>query len=210
MAENILRRFMEPFAKWAAPLFRGADRRKLLVFLYLAVGGAVLLLLFRPAPRGAMQPTAGQTAPRAGGDWGQYRTEPEIRRLERELAGILGQIAGAGRVRVSLTLATSSGSQWEENRRRNRRTVENRGQDGSVEITTEETEETTLALARRADGSEAPIGTLSTAARVAGAIVVADGAQDPAIRANLARAAAVYLGLGLHRIMVFAREAETE
>ena len=184
-----------------APILRTSQRRMIIFCSCLAAVGLALLIMTRttPSPQAV---THTSVEPMAG------TRNLDADRLARELAGILAQIAGAGRVEVRLTLINSTASQWERNRRYNQQTVEDRGQDGGVRVTREETEETTLALARRADGSEAPIEILTAAAQVAGAIVVADGAKVPRIKAELARATAAFLGIGLHRIAVFAREAD--
>jgi len=130
----------------------------------------------------------------------------DAERLAENLAAILGQVAEAGRVEVRLTITAAAASQWEHNRRINHRTVEERAQDGGVQVTTEETEDTTLALARRPDGSESPIERASIPPQIAGAIIVADGARSPRVKAELTRAAAAFLGISLHRVMVFPRE----
>ncbi len=189
--------------QWLAPFLRNSQRSLVLVLCFLAGLGLFLLLMTRSAV--PQQPAASQEAVSGGSD---RAAEDAGDRLERELAAVLQEVAGAGRVSVRLTLAASESNEWEQNKRSNRRTVEDRTQDGGVQVTSEETIETTLALARRPDGSEAPVAAVAKAPRVAGAIIVADGADDPRVRADLARAAAVFLGLGLHRIAVLAQEAE--
>ncbi len=202
MAETNQWRWPTALEQWLAPLLRASKRRTVLLLACLIGGGAFLLWAARPLPpRTAPSPAPSLTEKADNG--------PELGsgRLAAELSTILARIAGAGRVDVRLTLAASGANQWEENRRRNYRTVEDRAEDGGVQVTTEETEETTLALTRRTDGSEAPVERSVTAPQIAGAIVVADGANDPRIKAELARAAAAFLGIGLHRVMVFPRTA---
>ena len=205
MDERNPRSFPDGLASPLAPLLR-ASRRKIVVLLSsLAASGLALLLLAKvPGPR-----TEGETkeAPAPASISVQAG---EAGSLAEDLEAILGQIAGAGRVEVRLTLEVSAARDWEENRRRDRRTTEERTQEGTLQITSEETEETTLALARKADGSEAPVEKAARMPAVAGAIVVADGAADPELRAELARAAATFLGVGLHRVVVLPREAEIE
>ena len=202
MTENNQWRWSSTLEQWLAPLLRASKRRTVLLLACLVGGGIFLLWATRPlSPRTTPSPAP---SPPEAANSGPERGSG---RLAADLSAILARIAGAGRVEVRLTLAVSGANQWEENRRRSYRTTEERAQDGGVQITTEETEETTLALTRRADGSEAPVERSVTAPQIAGAIVVADGANDPRIKAELTRAAAAFLGVGLHRVMVFPRTA---
>ncbi len=197
-----MKQLPDAITRWLTPILR-ASQRKTVVFLCCLAGlGLALLLVTRPAP-----PAAGTTP----GSAAQASTPAPVSALGAgdlalELADILEQIDGAGRVEIRLSLAVSRASEWERNLRHNQRTVEDRTQDGGVQVTSEETEETTLALARRADGSETPVERFSTAPQINGAIVVADGARDPGVQSELARAASAFLGIGLHRVLVFARE----
>ncbi|MGQ9778564.1 MAG: hypothetical protein ACUVRM_01630 [Bacillota bacterium] len=174
------------------------------LLLFSAFVGLVLLLLTKELiPR---SPTGGteKTAPPNP----LPVTNGEDASLAEELAAILSQVAGAGRVEVRLTFEASTAREWEENRRRNRRTSEERTKEGNLQITSEETEETTLAVVRKADGSETLVEKAARMPVVAGAIVVAEGAADPEIRAELARATATFLHIGLHRVVVLPRKEE--
>lgn len=196
MNEKETRLLPEGLTHWMAPVLGAAKSKVLALCLSVAAVGLALLLLTKPVPPAPAQTAQDQkTGSEEAGD-----------RTAQELAEILSRIAGAGRVEVRLTFAASAGRDWEQNRRHTRRTVEDRGEDGSVQITSEETDETTLALVRRSDGGEAPVEKGSYPARVAGAIVVADGAADPRVGAELARAAAAFLQIGLHRVLVYPRE----
>lgn len=188
--------------QWLAPLLRGSKRKWVVYLCGIAMFGLAILVLTRPAAT----PAPAVSAPRTPAADETETAQGDGDRLARELAGILGRIAGAGKVEVRLALVSSTASTWEQNQRLTRRTVEDRAQDGGVQVTSEETEETTLALVRRPDGSEAPVEREKTAAEVAGAIIVADGARDPRVRTELARAGAAFLRIGLHRVMVFPRE----
>ena len=205
MDERTHRSFPDGLASPLAPLLRPSRRKMVVILSSLAASGMALLLLAKvPSTRTrdeAKKAAAPAAIPAQAG---------ESASLAADLEAILSRIAGAGRVEVRLTFAVSAAREWEENRRLNRRTSEERTQEGTLQITSEETEETTLALTRKADGSEAPVEKAARMPAVAGAIVVADGAEDPELRAELARAAATFLGVGLHRIVVLPREAGIE
>lgn len=178
------------------PVLRASRRKPAAILCALAILGLYLLLVSKTGQQSAVGRPSPAPAPSEGVSMRDVGSD------SRELAEILGRIAGAGRVEVRLRYAASAANDWVENLRQNHRTVEDRGEDGSIQITTEGSEERTLALARRADGSEAPVEKVSSSPRIAGAVIVADGAGDPAIRVALTRAASAYLGLDLHRIVV--------
>ena len=184
--------------KWLAPLQRASKRWPVAILGGLFLLGLTIMLMTRTTP--ARQSKEPQTAALAQSM--QEGTAGEVRRLETDLRALLAKIAGAGAVEVHLTLAAASGTQWEQNTRSTHRTVEDRTQDGGVQVTTEATEETALALRRQSDGSEEPVKTVVTSARVEGVVVVATGAGNRRVKSDLARAAATYLGIGLHRVLV--------
>lgn len=119
-------------------------------------------------------------------------------RVEDALLSALERIEGVGRVKVDLTYATSAEEEWlfrthEEKRK-------NQDQNGGTVL--EWRSEKDPVLRRQRDGVEEPIRVRTMAPKIAGVLVVAEGAADAVVREKLWQATATVLGIPLHRVMV--------
>jgi stage III sporulation protein AG len=119
-------------------------------------------------------------------------------RLEREVAAVLSQIEGVGRVVVDLHLATTEETIWlyREERQERVNPSEQGGESRELTIRREPV------LRRKSGGEEAPVHSGKKAPVIGGVLVVAEGATDPALQRQLGEAAAVLLGVALHRVVV--------
>lgn len=114
-------------------------------------------------------------------------------KMERELAALLSQVDGAGRVKVMLTLKMGPASCFQTDRSLSS------SRDGEKESQT--TEERTVMIGRGSAYDEPAV--VSTAYPVfQGALIVAEGGADPSIRYQLSAAVAALLGLGADQITV--------
>ena len=173
----------------------GLDVRRLRGWLVLGVAAAAALLIvstfFGSAPASA--PQAAATAPARAAAPGQ-----DIMQYEDELASsvqtALAAVAGAGRVRVTLTLRGGPGYLYAFNQTTRRQTTGS-GQSASVDTTNQ----TNLATAGSA---QTPVLEQETAPKVVGALIVASGAGDPLVRQELTQAAEALLGLPAYAIEV--------
>ena len=175
-----------------------AKERKTILTLFLLAGMGVAFMFWD----GSGQPKPGQAAPelpvkgpalaeKGDEQWSESR-------LEREVAAILAQVKGAGRVVVDLHLATTAESQWLYREERQER-VGATGQGNSPgELMTRREP----VFQRQSGGVEAPVLNGQKAPVISGVLVVAEGAADPAIRRQLGEATAVLLGIALHRVLV--------
>ncbi len=125
---------------------------------------------------------------------------------EREIAAglqrMLEQIAGAGRVEVAVQLATSTYNDFATNNDSGiKKTVEEDQNGGTREIT-ENTGTSTVVITGEGQGLEKPVISREVAPEVAGVLVVAEGAGEPAVKAGLFRAVQVSLGIQPHKIAV--------
>ena len=120
-------------------------------------------------------------------------------RLERELAEILSAIAGAGEVKAAITLEGSVKREYAEN---NKETLKVTKQDDGKRTVEESVTETQKLLAKRDGLREEAVLEREIFPAVKGALVVAEGAGDPAVAEKLIQAAAIFLGVGSNRIMV--------
>jgi stage III sporulation protein AG len=118
-------------------------------------------------------------------------------RLEREVATVLAQIKGAGRVVVDLHLAATAETKWLYREERQERVTpgEQGGETRDLSIRLEP-------ILKRSGSEETPVSSGKTAPVISGVLVVAEGADDPEVQKQLGEATAVLLGIGLHRVIV--------
>lgn len=128
---------------------------------------------------------------------------PEVQ--ERELAVLLNQIRGVSNAAVRLTLENSGGAELAYDREQTRRqTVEQDSGGGTREII-EDTSRLTHVILRDAQGREVPLVVRENQPRYRGVLVVADGVENPAVRAGVVEALRAVLNLPYHRITVLPR-----
>ena len=163
------------------------DRYKYPILILLA--GVALVLWPGRKTEGSALAASEPSAPATVSDEGQ----DYCRRMERELEALLSQVDGAGRVRVLLTLKTGPVSAYQTDRSRSER--------GEGESQSLSEEEKTVILSRGSAYDEPAV--VSTAYPVfQGALIVAEGGADPAVRLQLSAAVAALLDLGADQITV--------
>jgi len=126
----------------------------------------------------------------------------EEREIAAELQRMLEQIAGAGRVEVTVQLATSTHSDFAVNSDTGVKTTVEEDQNGGTREITENTGTSTVVITGEGQGLEKPVVSREIAPEVAGVLVVAEGAGEPAVKAGLFRAVQVALGIQPHKIVV--------
>lgn len=125
----------------------------------------------------------------------------EEEQLSKKLCEILKRVEGAGKVEVSVRLSNSTRSEYAFNTTAGKKTVQERDQSGGTRLTTEGTESEQLVVNRRGSGEE-PVVQQETAPKVAGVLIVAEGAAQPRVKAKLFEAARVSLGVEPQKITV--------
>lgn len=190
--ERLKSQFMEP----GGPGGRLKFNHKLLLLLVLGVGLIIFNSLFT-AGRG--EPAAEEHAPPAGGE--QPANDIQL----RELTAMLNQIGGVNNAAVFITLEDSGRVELVRDEEESRReTVETDTGGGTREIT-EITSRQTHVILRDASGREIPLVTRESRPLYRGVLVVADGVEDPAVKARVVEALHSVLGLPYHRITVLPR-----
>ncbi|MDN5346885.1 MAG: stage sporulation protein [Clostridia bacterium] len=155
--------------------------------------------------------TAGlRPAPVTAGGGSQQEGKGELgtvaRQLESQLKGILEQVRGAGRVEVSVTLAAGPMREYAVNTRTTSRSVEEKDQNGGTRLTKETNADDQVVMARAGQiGGEGPVVIKESMPKVQGVLVVADGAEDPVVRAQMAQAVQTLLGIAAHQVQVLPR-----
>ena len=121
--------------------------------------------------------------------------------LTQQLEDILSLVAGAGNVRVMLSMGDAASIFAQNSQENVSATTEEDGEGGVRSIHTTNAS-VTYVMVRRGDGSEAPLLLQEIAPAIEGIIIVAQGGGDVAVRDALTRAAQAVLGVAPHRIHV--------
>ncbi|MCL2376040.1 MAG: hypothetical protein FWC76_01465 [Defluviitaleaceae bacterium] len=121
--------------------------------------------------------------------------------LTQQLEEILSLVAGAGNVRVMLTVGNSTNVFAQNSQENVAATTEDDGE-GGVRSIHSVNSSITYVMVRRSDGSEAPLMLQEISPDIEGIIIVAQGAGDIAVVDALTRAAQAVLGVAPHRIQV--------
>jgi stage III sporulation protein AG len=121
--------------------------------------------------------------------------------VEVKLESILGQIEGAGEVEVRVTLARGPVYDYAVNTNTNERRVEEGGQGESRRVTTERVAEEELVM-RQSAGSQEPVVVQESRPAVQGVLILAEGAEDPLVRARISQAVQTLLGVAPHQVAV--------
>ncbi|MGB9885875.1 MAG: hypothetical protein ACPLPT_02300 [Moorellales bacterium] len=121
--------------------------------------------------------------------------------LEARLEAILGQIEGAGEVRVRVTLARGPVYDYAVNTNTNERRVEEGGERENRRVTTEEVAQQQLVM-RQVGASQEPVVVQESRPAVQGVLVLARGGNDPLVRARLIQAVQTLLGVAAHQVAV--------
>ena len=125
-------------------------------------------------------------------------------KYERSLQETLGSIAGAGAVTIDVFWAGSPRSEFARSLENTEKTAQDSGSAGIAKITTETRTNSQVTLLRSGSREE-PLVVQTTAPVVQGVLVVAEGASNPQIRWELAKAVQTALGVPIHRVKVLPR-----
>ena len=155
-------------------------REKTLIrYLILAVAVGLLLMSLRSLGAPAATATAGPSPARPPG-----AVEAEEATMSADLAGILSQVAGAGRVHVRVALRATDQQVYAVDHTTSTAQTQSQSSEQTVVVGN-------AALPVQVDG-----------AQVASVLVVASGAADPTVAAALTQAAAAALGVPVYEVRV--------
>ena len=148
-------------------------------YVFLLIGIGVLLLLVPTSASKEDSSVAVQTE----------EEDFSVEALEEKLEQILAQIEGAGQVKVMLTVETGMKRIF--------------AQDGRLEQENESTQrESETVVISSGAGTQETVLVQQIYPKFQGALVVAEGGEDPSVRLNLTEAVAALTGLGADKISV--------
>lgn len=129
------------------------------------------------------------------------------RDLERRLEAILSSVAGCGEVQVTVTMSAGPEHIYARNVSKQNRTTEEKDQAGGNRLTTEANEDGNLVLVQAVSGGkEEPVLIRATRPEIAGVLVLAEGASNPALREELLQALETVLAIPAHKVTVLPKE----
>jgi len=121
---------------------------------------------------------------------------------------VLGQIRGAGTVVVSVSVGSGPETVVAANRSESvRQTEERDATSGGTRITEEHSTTVQPVMARQVTAGDGPVVTRVVAPEVEGVLVVASGASNPAVRAEIFRAVQILFNVAPHRVQVLPMKA---
>ena len=123
--------------------------------------------------------------------------------LEGKLANILGKVKGAGAVVVNITLENSSTQEHAKNVVKESKIIQEKDTSGGIRTTTE-TKESEQILMGKENGVDRPVIVREIKPIIKGVLVIAEGAYDSTVKANLTKAVEAGLGIPCYKITVLA------
>lgn len=188
--------------------------RKLNILILIASAGVLLIVLANSfgSSKGSREITPDTGLVQGSKDTVQnVNPADNVDRLEASLAQrlekVLTLVNGVGEVMVTVNLASSTQRDFAVNTTTNNKTTKEEDQKGGNRVITETNENGQMVLVRENQGSqEDPVVVKETKPEVKGVIVVAEGAGDPEVRADLMKAVQVYLDIPLYKVIVLVKE----
>jgi stage III sporulation protein AG len=183
-------------------LFQGEGRGKgpRSTFLLVALAALGMVFMFLSAKPMATEPV------KPPGEISEvvvpFRAKEDYREiLEKDLAAMLHRVKGVGEVAVFVTLDSGPVYQYGENEETTgRSTREEDSGGGSRSI--EETTVSRQIVVTRENNTDKPVITREIQPAIRGVIVIAEGAENPVLREQIARALQAGLNIAAHRITV--------
>lgn len=125
--------------------------------------------------------------------------------VEGKLAIILGKVKGAGNVSVNVTLENSSTQEHAKNVVKESKVIQEKDTGGGLRTTTESKESEQI-LVSKENGIDHPVVVREIKPLIKGVLVIAEGAYDSTVKANLTKAVEAGLGIPAYKITVLAEQ----
>ncbi|MFZ5647827.1 MAG: hypothetical protein ACOY30_09445 [Bacillota bacterium] len=186
-----------------------ANRKKLMGLAAVVILGISLIILGSTDGREPTPPAREKSV-----DIKETDTEKSLHRsmmaqeeeaLASKLQAMLERIEGSGEVKVTVRLASSNRETFATNTTIGRKNTVEKDQGGGTRTINENTDTTQLVIAKNGNG-DSPVVEMESASRIAGVLVVAQGAANPRVKENLFNAVRVALNVDPHKILVLTGE----
>ena len=165
----------------------------------------ILLLVFWPSEADHEKQEKQQTEEVQTQVQAEETNADERKKLEDDLKRILLQVEGVGEVDVAVTMESTGRKLVEKDVPLSESSVDETGNGTNSKKESKNSEEATVYL-ENADGTKAPYVIEETMPVVRGVLVVAQGADDPQVVAEIKEAAMALFHLEAHKIKVMKRK----
>jgi len=123
--------------------------------------------------------------------------------VTKKLEAILSKVKGAGTVSVHVTLENSNTEEYAKNIVKESKIIQEKDTSGGIRTTTE-TKESEQILVGKENGVDRPVIVQEIKPMIKGVLVIAEGAYDSTIKANLTKAVEAGMGVPSYKITVLA------
>ncbi|MDK2903422.1 MAG: stage sporulation protein [Clostridiales bacterium] len=129
--------------------------------------------------------------------------------LETELADILSKVDGVGSVSVMITFESEGEKVPATDVQRSTKTTEEKDNQGGDRTIIEETNDSKHVILNQ-QGASQPMIIKELAPKIRGVIVVAEGAEDVSVQADVSHAVQTVLDVPAHKVTVFAMKKQNK
>jgi stage III sporulation protein AG len=196
---NVPQNFTKAFRSWWNPQSNIAKAVSLRSVLLGALGIGLLMIGTFMSPTKSQKENVPSPPQQVQDVVTNNRSYEEM--LEGKLANKLSQIQGVGTVMVTITLESGPQQEYAKNTVRESRLTQEKDNTGGTRVTTE-TKENDQILTSREAGADRPVIAREIKPQIKGVLIVAEGAADSQIKAQLMRAVESALGTPSYRITV--------
>lgn len=176
------------------------SRQKTKIILLLGLAGVFIILLVDLADSFTTPPSPEDTREEE-----IIEEESSTKSLEQELAELLSQVAGVGEVSVQITFASTSERIYARNTMINRETTTEEKEGELTQSRKRNNKEKEVVILNKGGGEEAVVKK-ELKPVIDGVLIVAEGAEQAQIRADLISAVKRGLGVSSHKISVLPKE----
>lgn len=181
----------------------------LLVLSAIGIGAIIMGNVLEPeskASEGGLIAEAAAETKKNGGDWTALAQEEA--RLAEDLTNALSQIQGVGRVTIKVTLKSSVQKNYATENQSSATKTNDGQQNGNSRTTEENRQEEKLAMQNLTQGVSQPVMIAEERPQAIGVLVVAEGADNLALREQLSSAVQILLDIPAHKVTVLPMEKE--
>lgn len=173
--------------------------------LILLLSGVLLLVIALPTEEKEEAVISGDTKETQGTEQAENTGTEKVEQLEQRLSRLLAQVEGIGKAEVMLTLK-SNGKKIVEKDTQQSQAGEAAPEENGEKSTWQDSSSESTVVARESSGAESPYVTEELEPEVTGVLVIAQGAGDPLVVAEITEAVEALFGVEAHKIKVMKME----
>ena len=192
---------MDGKKKWSWKLPQGVPKLRKDQILILFLAGVLLLVIALPHDSGKKETDSSRTGTEAGED-ASAGADDYAGYMERHLEETLSQLAGAGEVKVMITLKSSTERVVEKDVETADESVTESDSQGGSRSTHNKTKGEATVYEGEGSQSQNPYVSKELSPEVQGVVVLASGGDDPLVVENITDAVQALFGIDTHKIRI--------